>query len=210
MASKSFVTDTLRPLTGPLDCRSSPDAVAANSFRWLLNMNVTPDNRRARRAGWSKLDFGPSAFLNQDLHDQRDCWAVTMEGTAFVREAVTLLFAAESTSQTRKLYAATNSRIYLQSGNEWKVIGRGFGGTATSYRFQCAQLGNTMLFTNGVDEPVQHTFGTFSDPCSWTASVSTIPELHNNPTSGVGLDSAEHVRSFNGCLFLMNTVDLPF
>lgn len=207
MASKSFVTDTLRPLTGPLDCRSSPDTVPANSFRWLLNMSVTPDNRRARRAGWQKLDFGPAAFLNQDLHDQRDCWAVTMEGSNFVREPVTLLFAAESTSQSRKLYAATNSRIYLQSGNEWRVIGRGYGGTTTAYRFQCAQLGNTLLFTNGVDAPVQHTFGNFSDPCNWTASVATVPELQNNPTAGVGLDSAKIVRSFNGCFFLMNTVE---
>lgn len=207
MASKSFVTDTLRPLTGPLDCRSSPDAVAANSFRWLLNMSVTPDNRRARRAGWGKLDFGAAGFLNQDLHDQRDCWAEFMELDSFVREPITLLYPAESTSQERRLYAATRSRIYLQTGNEWRIIARGYGSVNAQSRFQCAQLANTMVFTNGVDPVRKHTFGTASDPCNWVTTLTSITQLESASPAGVGLTRAKFARSFNGSIFLLNTVE---
>lgn len=207
MASKSFVTDTLRPLTGPLDCRSSPDAVAANSFRWLLNMSVTPDNRRARRAGWGKLDFGAAGFLNQDLHDQRDCWAAFMEADSFNREPITLLYPAESTSQERRLYAATRSRIYLQTGNEWRIIARGYGSVNAQSRFQCAQLANTMVFTNGVDPVRKHTFGTASDPCNWVTTLTSITQLESASPAGVGLTRAQFARSFNGSIFLMNTVE---
>ena len=208
-ANSKFQIDTLRPLTGPLDCRSSPDNLPSGSFRWLLNMWVNLDGKRARRAGWQKLNYGDS-FVNQDLHDQRDCWEA-LTALTFAPEPVTLLYEATSTDQERRLYAATRSRVYLQSGSAWKIIGRGFGAVSASSRFYVSQLANTLIFTNGVDRPKMHTFGSSSDPCSGTDSMFDIPELINAPPgfplSAIGLSRAKLTRSYNGCIFLFDTVE---
>jgi len=170
-------------------------------------MKVTPDDRRVRRPGWEKLNFGAGEFVNQDLHDQQDCWAKLVESGLFNREPITLLFPAESTSQERRLYAATRSRVYVQSGNQWRIVVRGLGGTTAQSRFQAAQLANTIVFSNGVDRPLKHTFGTASDPCNWVASAYPIDQLNKATPNGVGLTRAKLVRSFNGSVFLMNTVE---
>jgi hypothetical protein len=208
-ATRSFITETLRPLSGSLDCRTSPDSMDAKSFRWLLNFGVDRDGRRQRRPGWGKLNFGSaaSAFVNQDLHDQRDCWAATMLGPDFIREPITLLFQAESNQQERRLYAATRSRIYLQTGNEWRIIARDFGGTTAASRFQAAQLGNSIVFTNGIESPRIHTFGTAGDPCAGSTTLSEIPELKNASPAGIKLQRAKFVQSFNGSIFLLGTVE---
>lgn len=210
MASSKFTVDTLKPLTGPLDCRSSPDEVAPNSFRWLLNMSVTDDGKRARRAGWEKLFYGQSAFSNQDLHDQRDCWAEIAEPD-FVREPITMLYEAQSTEQARRLYAATRSRVYLQSGTGWRTIARGYGSVTARSRFKVSQLANTLVFTNGVDRVKMHAFATSSDPCGGGTTLVDIPELVQTTTTPAGgeirLSQATHTISYNGCVFLLDTVE---
>lgn len=208
--AQNFRVDTLKPLTGPLDCRNSMDDMPRGSFRWLLNMGVDLDGRRARRAGWEKLNYGSEGFLNQDLHDQRDCWEAVIN-PSFDPELVTLLYEATSTDQERRLYAATRSRVYMQSGGKWRIIGRGFGSVTAPSRFYVAQLANTLIFTNGIDRPKMHVFGASSDPCSGTSSMSDIPELINAPPgfplSAIGLSRAQIARPYNGCIFLFDTVE---
>ena len=188
--------------------------VANGSFRWLLNMGVDTDGRRARRAGWDSLSYGGTP-RNTDLHDQRDCLAPP---GVFEPEPIVMLHSAVSQSQERRLYAATKSRYYMQQGTGWKTIGRGFRGTAVAGVPRAAQLGDDIVFTNGVDKPMLHTFGTSPQEC--VNNYGTLEEIKDlgktvdylnvpiAPNTGIGLTRAKLVVSFNGCIFLMDTFEL--
>ena len=162
------------------------------SFRWLLNMGVDVDGQRARRAGWDRLS-GPTP-VNQDLHDQRD--RVYNAPETFTREPITMLHAGVSQSLERRLYAATKSRYYMQEGSGWTTIARNMTGSGSLGVPHAAQLGDNIVFTNGVNKPVLHKFG--------TVSVAEIPHLTDAP---IRLTRATLAVSYNGCIFLMDTFE---
>lgn len=61
----------IEPLSGALDLRSPPGAVAFTNFRLALNFSMNEHRRRCRDSGWKRA-FKDSqyGFRNQDLHDQ--------------------------------------------------------------------------------------------------------------------------------------------
>jgi len=77
------------------------------------------------------------------------------------REAITLLHSFRSVSGRRRLIAGTMSRLYVnnETGGNWRILADGLGGschdpsdcTCSPKRFTSAQLGNTVIFCNGID-----------------------------------------------------------
>lgn len=195
-----------RPLTGLLDNRSSPDDMPPFSWRMRQNLWVPEEGKLCRAPGWTKL-YTASPYNNQDLHDQmlslqqyyevddEDAeqgeimeWPHASCGGALLvrdtgRQPITLLFPATATDGARRLFAATESRIY--SLNEftgaWRMIADGYGegvddNTCPRLRFYATQNQNGILFTNNFDDPIVHFFDQIASGCAIQA-VSTIPDL---------------------------------
>lgn len=185
----------MRPLTGPMDSRSNPEDAPPLSFRFKLNMEVDDSDKLARGTGWQKFLAGAASYLNQDAHDQGDCYDISA-----TREAITFLYEATTTGQVRRLYRGTRTKLafLIEGSGEWVTIARGFGGggTGIGVRWRCGQAVNTLIFTNGVDKPQSHTIGTAPAICG-DNSVSEVPDLNTLKISRAGV-----VGSFSGCVFL--------
>lgn len=132
------------------------------------------------------------------------------------REAITTLFQVASDSGVRHLIACTKSRIYVNTGSamNFRLLGDGFGGPYLSGdspfgspRFDVAQLGNYVVFTNNYD-PVM----------AWKIGDGPIETGENGykrwslieiyDLLGLGITAAGCVWAWNGFLFLGDvTVD---
>lgn len=127
------------------------------------------------------------------------------------REAITALFPVNSVGGRRRLIAATRSRIYVnddKNGN-WRILADGLGGgcerdddcTCSPKRFKIAALGNTVLFTNGIDPVLSWEFddapgGVFF----WSADyVAQLRQLD--------IDTADVVQAWNGFAFIANVTE---
>ncbi len=196
MATTPYKAVTLRPLTGPLDSRSTPEDVPPLSFRMKLNMQVDESDRLGRDTGWEKL-LSQTPYRNQDAHDQGDCLEVfpVREPQTFIREVVNNL-------GIRRLLRGSRSRVAMlsESTGEWTILARDFGGDTTSNQvyWQAAQSGNTMVFTNKVDKPQAWTVGTTPSSCGGS-SFSEIADLNTLKVTAAGV-----VSSFFGSIFLMD------
>lgn len=118
------------------------------------------------------------------------------------RQPITMLFQSSASTGQRKLLAGCQSRLYAlneERGN-WKLIGDGFGGTpklnCTAPRFYCAQVGDTVLFTNNYDLPFSWTFDQPTFGCAQRA-VAPISDLNL-----IDLSRAACIYSWKGILFL--------
>tara|TARA_Y100001963_G_scaffold19768_2_gene25042 strand:+ start:2120 stop:5047 length:2928 start_codon:yes stop_codon:yes gene_type:complete len=140
---------------------------------------------------------------NSDLHDQLGS---KQDPTNSVREHITMLYEFESGSGSRKLIAATKSRIYAlnQRSRNWIIIGdnggSGYGeGTSSTYsttKFKAAQLGNNIIFTNNYDEPLNWFFDT-NPKRSDKNLVETIPDLVK-----LKITKVAHISEYKGFMFL--------
>jgi len=125
-------------------------------------------------------------------------------------EAPTLLESVTSTTGKRRLVAATKSRIYAgdDKGGNWTILADGLGGPTTAEdcicstkRFRMAQLGNTVLFTNGIDPVMAWEIGMAPSGCYyWTADFVT--ELQ-----GIGVTNAKVIATWGGFVFAGNVLD---
>lgn len=66
----TFQSVHIQPLSGPMDTRSTPDAVAIGSWRYRLNVAVNDQGKACRRPGWQKYRGEKAVYNNEDLHDQ--------------------------------------------------------------------------------------------------------------------------------------------
>lgn len=214
------------PLTGLLDNRSQPDVMQPFSFRKIQNWRCTDRNKLCRSSGWDKL-FTKLEYNNEDYHDQllalqtyydsaddgTDPQTITTYPNAACtgsiktrstgRQPFTMGFEAVSTTGTRRLIVATESRISVnnKSTGNWKIIADGYGqgtsnGTCPRRRFYATQNLDVVLFTNNYDRPIYWTFdhGTFG--CGMQA-VSEIPDL-----AVIGLSKAAVTWTWRGVTFL--------
>lgn len=185
----------MRPLTGPLDSRSNPEDVPPLSFRFKLNMEVNEDDKLARGTGFQKLLSDADEYVNQDGHDQGDCF-----NSSPTREPFTFLYEATATSQIRRLYRGNRSTIAFlnEATGDWITVARGFGGGSNNaqVRWRCGQSVNTLIFTNGVDKPMSHVIGVAPNLCG-DNSVNEIADLNTLKITRAGV-----VGSFSGCVFL--------
>lgn len=186
----------MRPLTGPLDSRNNPEDVPPLSFRMKLNMEVNDDDKLARSTGWEKL-LTQTPYVNQDAHDQGDCFDVNP-----VRLPITYLYEATSTDGIRRLLRGdrTSVAVLSESTGDWTTVARGFGGSSLNSQiiWKSAQVGNTMVFTNGFDKPQKYTIGAIPAVCG-DSSFTEITDLNT-----LQVDSAGVAASFSGCVFLMD------
>lgn len=190
----------LAPLTGVLDVRSNPDAMAQGTLRFRQNLQCRDQNKLKRGCGWTKL-LSNEAYNNEDFHDQLLSLS-NNEDAEFtsIRQPVTLVYEAENTRKVRNLIAAkqgTIAKLNEYSGN-WKILGTGYGGaqvtSAAAPRFHCAQVGDYLAFTNDFESPMFHRLESVSldgDP-----TIQTFPDLET-----IGLSRAAVVWSWRNCLF---------
>lgn len=153
MKKLSGTKDIDIPLTnGILDARTAAGEGNITDFRLLLNTSTWDERGRSRLPGWSaRRSASPS---NEDLHDQ----LLGASPLPSIREAITLLGEAVSTSHTVYSIAATKSRIYASGGRSrnWRMLADGMGGPPVGdywpiHRFSMAQMGDYLMFTNGMD-----------------------------------------------------------
>lgn len=185
------------PLTGVLDLRSQPDALAQGSVRMRQNFQCTGRGKLRRGCGWSKLMSVPG-YNNPDFHDQ----LLSLSGGT--RAPITLMYQAESTRKQRSLIIAnqnTVAQLNSHSGN-YRIMGSGFGGTpgtsANAPRFKAAIQGDFMLLTNDFN-PVQYlVLEQAADPITG-AYMATIPDL-----AVIGLTRAKVIWQWKNVIFLAN------
>lgn len=173
---------SIHPLSGTLDTRSRPADIGAGSFRYKGNMQISVDGKLSRRGGHARFFSDALSSLNYDLHFQN----------AAPREPITMAFGSVGSDGVRRLFGATQSRIYLlnDATGIWQTIATGQG--AYQSRFHAAELQDRVLFTNGVN-----------DVMAWdinAAAMVTIPEL----TGQVHITKAKVIIQFNGIILLMN------
>lgn len=60
----------IQPLSGPMDTRSTPDAVPAGAWRFRQNVMVVDQGKACRRPGWARYRHDRPIYNNEDLHDQ--------------------------------------------------------------------------------------------------------------------------------------------
>lgn len=236
MATRSSSTGCFRDisvpsLTGHMDGRSLNGHVGFSNWRICLNVASTEPNQVCRMGGWRRYGADAEAgFWNQDLHDQLlcnssyylyddvagDCYD-DLQTRPGCKEPISMLFSFE-TEESRKLIAATESRIYEQNeglGN-WRIIADGLGSKADDEvepcaekvqcgcggsRFSAAQLGGWVIFTNGIDPVLAYRAGDTESGCD-LVSAFAIPDL-----VGLGVTRAKTVASWKGFVFLGGVYD---
>ena len=190
---------------GALDVRTPAGEANITDFRLLLNTSTWDEKGRSRLPGWkARRTTAPS---NEDLHDQ----LLGAIAGATQREPITLL--AEVTSSTRTPYsiAATRSRIYAATGKgrNWRVLAYGLGGPNnddvwSTAQLRMAQMGDYLLFTNGLDPILAWPLGggpVTDDSEHWSAF-----EVYD--LQGLGITRASVVAAWGGFAFLADiTVD---
>lgn len=138
----------IKPATGFLDTRSTPDEVPFGGYRWVENWEVTQKHRLCRMTGWRRL-LDKEEYNNADLHNQ----------VGYLPQPLTMGFEAESPAGFSKLYVASQSRLFVLNGStdNWRVAVDSLGGTpedgCSERRLYAAQLGNVVVFTNNFDAP---------------------------------------------------------
>lgn len=126
------------------------------------------------------------------------------------REPITLLFEAVTVSSRRYLIAGTRSRLAVlnERGGNWRILADGLGGpfdtddncTCSAVRFKAAQLGNYVIFVNGVNPVMYWLVGEGPSGCElWSAHpIFELEEL--------GISTAKIVASWHGFVFIANVI----
>ena len=183
----AWQTVTIKPLSGALDTRSTPEDVPLGSWRYKQNMMMKSGSTLCVRPGWEKLFAAADPYTNYDLHDQGSLALPTPD-----REPPNVIFAAQNNAGAHFLYVATSTRIYVvdEATGIWTTIASGLT-TATQARFKAAQLQEKIIFTNNVDQPQGVTVG--------TPSAGPIPDLVS-----LGIKAAGVVVNFGAFMMLMD------
>ncbi len=220
---------TQSPLTGRLNVRSLPDAMADSEFRLRKNMACVEEGKMTRRAGWQRFLFNNN-YRNEDLHDQLlqlqkfyndtdpqpiGAEAVTQYPSELCaagvnirtnsREVITFGMEVESSYGSRRLVIGTQSRLYVlnETTGNYRIIADGRGGStdvALSTRFYGAVLQDNVFFTNNVDVPFYWPIDGAPVGCAMQ-STKEIADL-----ALIGLSKASVIKSIKGHLLLMDVV----
>lgn len=199
---------------GVLDGVTAAGDGRPQDFRILLNTVTDRERGRQRMGGWDQWKSG-DGFSNEDLHDQLLGGQGTIEDGVFSategqRELVTMMMEAPSTTGAHHFLAATKSRIYTNTGagRNYRIIADGLGGNYIAgesrwpkIRTRAAQLGDFVVFTNGVNPVLAWPLGGGPIPVAsgkdrlWSARE--ITEL-----IALGILRANVICSWQGFVFL--------
>jgi len=197
------------PLTGPMNSFTPLDLLSEKQFRYVKNFRVDGAGRLKRAGGLKPLfddgnyNVGGTIKNNSDLHDQLGS---KQNPTNNIREHITMLYEFESGGGSRKLIAATKSRVYAlnQRSRNWVLIGdnggAGYGeGTSADYsttKFKASQLGNNIVFTNNYNEPLYWYFDSTPDSANKNL-LQTIPDLVK-----LKITKVNYISEYKGFMFL--------
>ena len=197
------------PLTGPMNSFTPLDLLSEKQFRYVKNFRVDGAGRLKRAGGLKPLfddgnyNVGGAIKNNSDLHDQLGS---KQNPTNNIREHITMLYEFESGGGSRKLIAATKSRVYAlnQRSRNWVLIGdnggAGYGeGTSADYsttKFKASQLGNNIVFTNNYNEPLYWYFDSTPDLANKNL-LQTIPDLVK-----LKITKVNYIAEYKGFMFL--------
>jgi len=190
----------LRPLTGPLDPSSSPDAVLAGGHRWVQNFRVNTAGALIRSPGFRRLLYSATSNNNADLHNQLES---TSEGALV--EDITFLFEASLSNGLTKLLAGTKSRLYALNTktSNWKMVGEGL---ATAGAWEAAQLGEFIIFVNENAKPVYYKVDQPKESersgDNLVDKVNSLKEVDS--FAGIGLNRVRHIKEWRGLMFYAN------
>lgn len=181
----------IKPLTGPMDTRSSPDEVPFGGHRWIENWQVDSKYKLCRMPGWKRLQDG-DGFNNQDLRDQNISGGNPDPETYSSREPCQFLYEAVSPAGFAKLFAGYQSRLYSKNSatGNWKVLVDGLmtpvAGCNDNVRWSAGVSNETVVFSNNVNEPF---YTVIDQPVveGTTNSVRAIPDLQLLNVTKVGL-----------------------
>lgn len=194
-----WTTLSIHPVTGALDTRSRPADLAPGSFRWKQNWMVTVDGKMCRRDGWQRsfadmLYDSTGTPLTVPNHPGTGVYYHNFDHhhQGATREPITMLFESTDPSGARRLFDGTQSRLSLLNATTgyWTDLLSGKG--ATGSRWKAAELQNTVIFTNNVDDVQAYNIGTLA--------IGTIPDL----TATLKVRRAKVVIQYSGFIFLMN------
>lgn len=183
----------IKPITGFLDNRSTPDQVPVGGWRRALNVEVASKDNLCRAEGWERL-LSNDLYNNEDLHDQ----------LAESRQSINFLWQSVTNEGLSKLFAGTQNRLYSLNNSigNWKIIWDGIGGDAIEgcpdRSWYAAQLNNTVIFTNGIDALGYHDIDQPVNIGS-TQSVAVIPDA-----AKISMTKASVVIEWNNLMFYMN------
>jgi len=213
-----FQDKQIKLSTGILDGRSSAGEGRVNDFRMLLNVATHNKGGLKRLNGFVAWGSGDQPS-NEDLHDQLlgaqgsyvDGEFVVSEGQ---REAITMLAEVKASSGVYYSLAATRSRLYASTGRgrNWRILADGLGGTYINgdspwpnVRLRCAQVGDFVLFTNGIDPvlvwPVGGPVITTGDNADRRWAAFEVYDL-----LGLGITRAGVIAGWNGFAFIGDVV----
>jgi hypothetical protein len=122
------------------------------------------------------------------------------------REAITLLYSFKSRSGSRRLIAGTMSRLYVNNerGGNWRILADNLGGAChkdedcecSPKRCTVAQLGDIVIFTNGIDPVLVWTHDEGPEGCfNWSADY--LPDL-----LALNITTARVCGAYQGFLFI--------
>lgn len=172
------------------------ELIKINGFEQLRIKSMTATTITVRNEGPTDgpVFSGEAVISSQFIHD-----------TSAVREPITLLYQLTNDCTERVLVAGTRSRLYAFTslGSNWRLLADGLGGPLgpddgiySPPRFMAANLGNYVLFANGVDDVLAWRIG--DPPSGWQAwAAQPIADLLS-----LGIRSAGVVAAWQGSVFL--------
>ena len=191
----------LRPLTGPLEPSSSPDAVLAGGHRWVQNFRINSAGALSRANGFRRLLYTEGAtYNNADLH-----WQLENTSSGAAVEDLNFLFEAEISNGVTKLLAGSKGRLYALNikTNNWKLIGEGL---ATAGQWKAAQLGEFVVLVNEHAKPVYYKLDQPKESQRTNSGlvdkVNSLKEIES--FKGIGLNRVKHITEWRGLMFYAN------
>ena len=189
----------LHPTSG-LDTRSRPADLAPGWLRYALNFAVTTDGKRCRRDGFD-LAFSDLLFDNNgvSLSAPGDHQGIFLHNGDLHHQGMTrttpmMLFESTDNTGIRRLFAGTQSSIFLlnETTAYWTTLIQGKG--APGSYWQAAELQNVVSFTNDVDNVQTYNID--------TTAVSEIHDLRDT----LKVTKARVIVQFNGFMMVMNVL----
>lgn len=189
MASKhqsAFRSFTIKPVSGELDLRVTPDEVQIGSYRERQSWECLQKGKMCRMSGFKHL-CAEEYQNNADLHDQ----LLAIAGPSHIRQPIILAQEVVQPLGLNKLFAATQNRIYAlnNSTGNWKIISDLLGGSPLSgcpdTAWWLTGSNDVVVITNGVDKPVFHIIDQPADANGQSVSLIKDCELLNISAVGV-------------------------
>lgn len=210
-----------KPLTGPLDFRTPVDELSQEDFRWRENFACNDEGKIIRAKGFSQFLSG-----NADYHDQLlplqnfyayqsprvggDDAVTPLPNDSYCtgqiqtqpngREPVIFSFGLRTQSAGSRLLIGTPSRLLTldRVTQNYQIIADGQGATQMPMRWHADVLNDTVILTNGIDQPLSWVIDSQPVGCELQAAQPISDGVV------VGLERVGFVKQFDGVMLYLD------